>query len=822
MIPGRLTAGAIAALRNQSGRLARPLADVADAIGDQLREKVPAPPNDGPERDNTQGSTGFIIVRLGERSGQEPNRDYDRLEDFAKAADLTDLVEVMARYDLSGSRPLIRSVSRQRLREMEAKARQSDLPPLRSLSDYWKLDARGQLDRIDEALKVLRQVPGVAAAYLEAQYTEAAVNAANDTYNGQQGYLDAAPDGIDARWAWTQPNGCGAGIAVIDVERGWTLTHEDFSSKSPALIFGDNRPGSADHGTAVLGEMIADDNTVGVVGIATLGGPVSCASYWDSVTGTSSDLADAVVAAIATLNAGDVLIIEAQTVSPNPFGAPAEYVDESFDAIRLASALGIIVFEAAGNGSNDLDTLTNGGAQIFNPASPDFRESGAIICGAANSALPHDRANFSTFGARVDCYAWGGNVVTCGYGTLDDGGGDVNQEYADTFNGTSSATPIVAGAGMIIQGMQAANTGVRLSPQQMRLLLSNPATGTAQGPNVAGNIGVMPDLRAIIEDTLGLSPDVYLRDNVGDDGSVPTSGGISASPDIIVRPVAIANPGSAFGEGSGVENSTNLGFQAEAGQDNFLYVRMKNRGGADAVNVTARVFWSEVSTLVTPDMWNEIGTTAPVNVPQGDTLVVTPELTWPAAEIPGTGHYCFVGILNHAQDPAPAIPVETDWDGFRSFIRNQNNVTWRNFNVVDNIADPTADPFVGPFLIANLRDRRRFFDFVIEQRLAGGLQAALELPLELVKAFCGELRLDCQIDRERKVGIISLPRAQRLFVPRVLLPAGARLKCRFIVKGLGERGRPGNEVSIAQQFEQQEMGRVTWRFVKKRNPEEVC
>ncbi len=68
--------------------------------------------------------------------------------------------------------------------------------------------------------------------YREAQYTDAAVIPANDTFNGQQGYLDAAPDGIDARWAWTQPNGCGAGIAVIDVERGWTLAHEDFNKKN--------------------------------------------------------------------------------------------------------------------------------------------------------------------------------------------------------------------------------------------------------------------------------------------------------------------------------------------------------------------------------------------------------------------------------------------------------------------------------------------------------------------------------------------------------------------------------------------------------------
>ena len=84
-------------------------------------------------------------------------------------------------------------------------------------------------------------------------------------------------------------------------------------------------------------------------------------------------------------------------------------MDDHFDAIRLASALGVIVFEAAGNGGQDLDTITNAsGDQVLNPASTDFRDSGAIICGAAEDALPHDRAIWtggqsSSFGARVNC-----------------------------------------------------------------------------------------------------------------------------------------------------------------------------------------------------------------------------------------------------------------------------------------------------------------------------------------------------------------------------------------------------------------------------------
>lgn len=776
--------------------------------------------------DQKGGPTGFIVIRLNAGEQVWHDRSIKTLAELTKKAELSSLAQILDMFSLGEGRRLVTKTDPEKLHEMEKRAHRSKFPPLRSLLSYWLVDARKQPERIVDIVKRLREVPGVADAYAHSSGAEPAPNPGDDPYSTQQGYLDAAPDGIDARWAWSQPNSDGNGIAVCDIERGWTLTHEDLAGKSPTLIEGDNRPGSADHGTAVLGEMIADDNTLGVIGIAPEAGPVSVASHWDQPTNTSGYVAEAMVTTLQTLSAGDIVILEIQTTAPNPFGAPIELVDDHFDAIRLASALGIIVFEAAGNGGQDLDTITNmAGDQVLNPASGDFRDSGAIICGAADSALPHNRSIWwggqsSSFGARVNCYGWGEDVVSAGYGTLDNGGGDTDKEYTDTFGGTSGATPIVTGAGLILQGMHWANTGARLSPAQMRMILSNPATGTAQGGGVAGNIGVMPDLRAIIDDELGLNADVYLRDNNGDDGSVPSTGSISASPDIIARPVAVADPDNAFGEGSGTENSTTLGFEIEAGQDNFLYARMKNRGTADANGVTAQIYWSPVSTLVTPDMWTLIGSTPPVNVPTGDTLVVSDALTWPAGDIPGEGHYCFVGILDHAADPAPVLPAPTDWNGFRTFIRNQNNVTWRNFNVIDDVFDPGTDPSVQDFLIANFPDRRRFFHFVIERRIPRRVEVWLEVPMEFAKAFIGDLDLEVKVDRRRRLVAMRLPTASRLMVPRVLLPAKIRLKCRFIFKGLSKYARPGNMLSMAQLFKKQEVGRVTWFFSKKRNPKD--
>src|SRR2546430_14661455 len=118
-----------------------------------------------------------------------------------------------------------------------------------------------------------------------------AANPADDTFNGTQNYLDAAPTGIGARWAWTQPNGVGAGVGLVDLEQGWFPGHEDLTAKTPTLIFNDNRDGiggyKGNHGPAVLGEIVAVDNPLGVVGIAPAGTSVQMVSHYEVRTDTA-------------------------------------------------------------------------------------------------------------------------------------------------------------------------------------------------------------------------------------------------------------------------------------------------------------------------------------------------------------------------------------------------------------------------------------------------------------------------------------------------------------------------------------------------------
>jgi len=445
--------------------------------------------------------SGFIVVRLAQEA-TPASGSMQSLRSFAAECKLHGMEKLLDLYEIKETRPVIRALAPEKILELEKQAAQTELPPLHSLTSYWKLNVRHCPEKSEEIVKRFSALDEVEVAYRELEATDPAVNPADDPYNANQNYQDAAPIGIDARWAWTQPNGEGAGVGFVDLEQGWFLNHEDFASKSPTLLYGDNRDGVdgyvGNHGTAVLGEVIADDNTIGVVGIAPSVSSVNVTSHWDTGSNSSGNVADAIAGALPTLQIGDVLLLEIQKGL-----LPTETDAADFDAIRLAVALGVVVVEAGGNGSFDLDSYTDGGGNfVLNRGNADFRESGAIVVGAALSPLPHNRANFSNFGSRVDCYAWGENVVTAGYGDLDNGGGDNNKTYTSGFNGTSSASPIISGAALIVQGVYKANMGSPLPPLQMRALLSNPATGTAQGGGVPGNIGVMPDLRSIIETIL--------------------------------------------------------------------------------------------------------------------------------------------------------------------------------------------------------------------------------------------------------------------------------------------------------------------------------
>ena len=314
------------------------------------------------------------------------------------------------------------------------------------------------------------------------------------SYEAHQGYLGPAPHGIDAPAAWRR-GVLGQGVWFADIEGGWNAKHEDLPGDRIFHVSGRStldRSWRA-HGTAVLGEVVGRDNGKGVVGIA----PEVERVVTSSIFGTT--VAEAIDAAAENLRPGDVLLIELQGIGPRRRFLPMEFWDDNFDVIKTATDRGVIVVEAAGNGNEDLDHKTYGGK-----LSRSGRDSGAIMVGAGGPPRDgfDDRAklDFSNYGSRVDVQGWGRKVATLDYGDLQSCAGVENdqgdRDYTNEFAGTSSASPIVAGAAVLLQSY-AKQHGRVLSPHEIRDILAH--TGSPQTSDPRKNIGPRPDLaRALL------------------------------------------------------------------------------------------------------------------------------------------------------------------------------------------------------------------------------------------------------------------------------------------------------------------------------------
>jgi subtilisin family serine protease len=315
------------------------------------------------------------------------------------------------------------------------------------------------------------------------------------SFESYQGYLGPAPQGIDAPAAWRR-GARGQGVWFADIEGGWNPQHEDLPgdriTHAGGIVIQD--PAWRAHGTAVLGEVVGRDNGKGVVGIA----PDVERVFTSSIGGVT--VADAIDAAAAELRPGDVLLIELQGGGPRGRYLPIEYWDDNFDAIRNAVGKGIVIIEAAGNGGENLDHSAY--KKKFDRWN---RDSGAIMVGAGgpprNGFTDRERLDFSNYGGRVDVQGWGRRVATLDYGDLQNCSGEeasyTDRHYTDEFSGTSSASPIVAGAAVLIQSYARAH-GAPLAPIAVRELLAK--TGTPQVGDPKQHIGPRPDLaRALAE-----------------------------------------------------------------------------------------------------------------------------------------------------------------------------------------------------------------------------------------------------------------------------------------------------------------------------------
>jgi hypothetical protein len=787
------------------------------------------------------------------------------------------------------------------LRGLESKASRTSLRPFSSLTRYWALDLRRHAEQAGEVVTRLNELSEIDLAYRQVRAVNPLVEDQNYHDDAPVGIGLRAVEQLKKQVS-TASLSDEDKITVCDLEQQWRLEHLDLAGNPPELLWGanldaaDEVDGYGHHGNAVLGQLIANGRVKGGV----VGDDVRCvlASHYltkrladagsqlSPLAGTNGHVAAAIVnvlsdtyrleekerlrlevsrleglleadrdagldqrieelrealeaegpidpaAAGKRLGAGDVLLLEVQRGR-----YPTEIDAADFDAIRLASALGVVVVEAAGNGGRDLDAYVDPDTgRSFNRRSGSFRDSGAIMVGAAYSALPHDRAPFSNHGSRVDCFAWGTGVTTCGYGNLD--GDERENLYTNTFNGTSSAAPMIATAAVQVQAFhRRVSPGSSIGVAEMRRLLSDPAMGTPQGRGVRGHIGVMPDLPRLLGRRLSLAPDVYLRHQPGADGSTPGARqSVSSSPDVVVAAAGIGQEQAEdrFGEEGTEVDRPAPGDLLGKQETPSLHVRLRNRG-AQTGHADVHLFAYPATTLITPELWHPVGEEA-VEVPPGDLLRVRTfdaakaadgiaELQKNApAEAPPLS-FLAVAVSSSADDGAPSFPPRRsapvlppgpphfDWRGYVRFLRSPN-VAWRNVHRVQTDQGPTRLRF----FIAGSPDLTRRFDLEVVQRLPEGAglsvvlhrDAAAKLRQRQVSLQRAEPSVLPTVpqDHERLI----LPRRPRLPVERLALDAGMLAEAVFELTGT--QPETGHSLAIRQLWRGVEVGRITWCFEK--------
>lgn len=755
-----------------------------------------------------------------------------------------------------GFRPAVPPQFAEVVRQNELAQQNSNLAPLRSLLSYFLVSPNNAPLPTSSLATELAAVPIVEFVQPEPAVTEAAgtwVVNPND-YNSIDGttfhglHTEAYRVALGGRKYYGLNCACdavwgkygGAGVGFIDLEAAWHLGHADLNAASlaPQPIWNFNcvlDDGARSHGTRSLGVVVGADNERGVVGIApraTFYGVVSRAEIdTDNVLAVPDQCADitgAIVAAVQKMKRGDVLLTEVQTVAGTNTAqgllfnfAPIEIVDLWFDALRYAGGYGVTVIEPAGNGDFNLDTpgwIWNMGGRSLDRdgGGAAFQDSGAVMVSGCSPMVNNDVERLHeaeagvNYGSRIDCYGWMTQIGSTDVTT------DGNDTYDDAYGGTSAASAMIAGAAILVQEMYRSSHGTSGSPTQVRQLL------TAHGSPVKGTGRVVPDLELVAQ-AVGALPDVFVRDSVADDGTVPSSL-VSMSPDIIIRKGLIPDPDAAFGNGSGLEETFLDNDDIIPDAVNYVYVRVRNRNTIAADAVRATVYWADTMVAVPPTEWSEIGTTseapvaaAPAPGVPGPLTILGPLEWWPISgasppQYPSS-HGCLVAVVDAVGDPRPAIfpslgDLVTSWTNFTDIVGANNNLAYRNFNVISLTPTPTAGVSGAAEVIIPGAPRAEVFDILIRVPVCEGVEWELLVPRQIARHFGADRELRAEGIPD-EYAVVRLKSGSSLRARNV--PVQARQRHRCIVRVRAPRV-PDKRcwIFLAQRLRDIELGRVTF------------
>lgn len=394
-----------------------------------------------------------------------------------------------------------------------------------------------------EAMQTLAALPGV--EYVEPDLIMRPALTPNDpSYSQQWGFFDADA-GIRANTAWDLATGTGIRVAVLDTGSTShpdlntnTIAGYDFISNTTTANDGGGRdsnpadPGdwttgqcgaasnSSWHGTHVAGTIAAvTNNATGVAGTA-FGAKVMHARVLGTCGGSTSDIADAIIWASGGTVSGVPTLTASQKahVINMSLGGSGSCGTTTQNAINGAVSRGTTIVVAAGNSNTNVSTAT--------PANC------ANVIAVASVTSSSARSSFSNYGTGIDVSAPGSSILS----TLNSGTQAPGAASYASYNGTSMATPHVAGTVALVQSRRLALGLALYTPAQIESLLKStayPLAGACSGGCGAGIINARAAVEAAgggggttppAAQTYANETDFAIRDNTTINSPITVSG----------------------------------------------------------------------------------------------------------------------------------------------------------------------------------------------------------------------------------------------------------------------------------------------------------
>ncbi|MFD2368043.1 S8 family peptidase [Pseudoduganella sp. GCM10020061] len=390
--------------------------------------------------------------------------------------------------------------------------------------------------------------------YVEPDYLLQPMATPNDPSYNQQWHYFEPTGGMRANLAWDKATGAGVNVAVIDSGylphadlSGQILPGYDFISSATmandgggrdndardtgdAVNAGECYSGSAAqnsswHGTHVTGTIGArTNNGAGVAGVA-YGAKTVPVRVLGKCGGYTSDIADGIIWASGGTITGVPLNANRARVLNLSLGGSGSCSITSQSAINSARSRGSVVVVAAGNSSID--------AANTNPANC------AGVVTVAATQRNGGRAGYSNYGAVVDLAAPGGGTGGAILSTLNTG---TRAPLADSYawyQGTSMATPHVAGVAALML-----SKNPNLTPDEVEAKLKSTARPFPAACSGCG-AGILDASRAVDAALPAATPSVNMAEREPNN-TMATYNAVTASGTIVTGSMAAATDNDYF------------------------------------------------------------------------------------------------------------------------------------------------------------------------------------------------------------------------------------------------------------------------------------